>query len=222
MPADVSAGEFNASLAPLHGSTPLTVFMNASGSPDPENCHLICAHYDFGNDAKYGECGWLYPCDPQKAFAGVWIDTTYVLPCPGIYNVTAYVDESHCRECPSFAWQVVVDPSPFDLAVICDPRETSCRLVAVGTVPLEYMLASTVDWGDGSGLETFAWVEEDGLLAGPSHDFGEAGYYTVQVINDIRGAGRSCPQTATVVANPGYTTPVYQSTWGKIKALYAK
>jgi hypothetical protein len=218
--APAVAGGFRASLTPLSGPAPLTVLMDAYAEPDPEMCYAICAYYDFGNDAIYGDCGYLYPCEPDFVSAVVWIDETYVLPCPGAYEVTAYVSEE-CAACPTFEWEVVVDPFPaLGLAAICDPLDTECSIIAVGNVPMDYVIASIIDWGDGTSPQPFTWVEHDGWFEGPSHDFGRNGYFTVRVTNDIEGAGRSCSQTAVVTANPGYTTPINQATWGRIKALY--
>lgn len=221
---DAAGGSFSATCIPQSGDAPLVVVVDAVASPDRESYDYICASIDFGDGDVRSKCDFCYfECDPYKAWAAVHLVEPITYACPGVYSILAYADPAQCANCQPLSWQVTVTAPQLNLTTECDPRETTCRLSAVNSiVDTEHIVRSTVDWGDGSLPEEFTWIDRDGWYQAPSHDFGRDGNFIVRVVNEIAGTGCSWRQTAMVIANPGYTTPTTHTTWGKIKALYAR
>lgn len=217
------AGSFHATFdGPFSGTAPLTVVVSATGDAGNEDaCHSICGRVEFGADNFVTNCGWLYPCDPELAYAGLWMEAIGDLVCPGTYVIKAYATEG-CTNCPDYSWHVEVAAPVLNLFSICDPSGTGCLVFASGTLDTDHIVRSSVDWGDGTPVEEFTWDQTGGGYRVPPHNFPESGHFTVKVSNEIEGIGCAWTQQAQIIVNPGYTTPVQASTWGRVKALYAR
>jgi hypothetical protein len=217
-----AGGKFSATCKPVKGTAPLTVLVTASGRP--VDCGgEICASIDLGDGlqplVKCAACYSWEGCDGDRICAYLYWGLSYTFACPGTYTVTA---QSDCAPCQTYRFDIEIEPARFYLGATCDPTGTTCGLFATGSIDLAHIVRSTIDWGDGGPIEEFTWRAHDGWFEAPSHDFGTDGYFTVRVANEIVGTGCAWTQSAVVIANPGYTTPVVHSTWGKIKMLYAK
>jgi hypothetical protein len=105
------------------------------------------------------------------------------------------------------------------LAPIYANEGRTCKLAAVGEIPLGYITDTTVDWGDGSPVEPFTWRSDYRGLETPYHDYAQDGEYTVRVTNTFLCAYADLDLSVTL-SIPGITTPVQTKTWGGIKALY--
>lgn len=220
--AFAGGGSLSVDCSPKSGMAPLSVRVQGSAVSDCESYDWICVEIDFADGAPRRHCDYCFICDNCKAVIGIEIDDTYTFACPGTYTVHASVDPENCADCPAFSWQVEVAEPVLNLVAVSTPLETTCHLIAASSVDILHTVRSTVDWGDGSDVEEFSWIDHGDWAEGPAHDFGRNGYFTVRVANEIAGTGCNWTQTAAVIANPGYTTPVSLTTWGKVKALYAK
>ena len=81
----------------------------------------------------------------------------------------------------------------------------------------------TIDWGDGTPIEEFGWIGcKESVLCAPRHDYASAGVYTITTrIEYLNAFERACyERTATPRAVIGTPSPIQNSTWGAIKALY--
>ena len=85
-------------------------------------------------------------------------------------------------------------------------------------------------WGDGPTMcfentgtsQSPAWVQNDALLTGVETDVGGAGLDTADIDDDGDPDILSCDNVVgrMVYLNQGPTSPVEQSSWGRIKALF--
>ena len=189
LPAIAAAGTLQATLSPLSGPAPLTVHATALATPDGHRCHEVCARFDFGTGDAIHECGWLYPCDPDKALAAAIIDEERVLACPGTYTVTAYVDPYYCASCPVYTWEVIVGDPEYTVSLAFGATGRVCRFVAAGNLGKPSIGASTIDWGDGSEVEHFAWQGTASPFESPWHFYPRDGEFEVRIVNTYVGNG---------------------------------
>ncbi len=212
-------GYFTATCSPTNGAAPLTITVSGyvdSGHPSPVG--PFCVFVQVGDRTESSYCEWANGGGVDFDF-----ELAVTLPCPGEYRVRTQADFfGPCPPCDWIEWTVTVDePAPLSLAAVCDPNGTSCSLFA-DAPRFGHIVRSMVEWGDGTPPQEFAWASQGEWYAGPSHDFGQSGYFAVRITNEIEGAGGVCSEVSGINVNPGYTTPVAATTWGRIKALYAR
>lgn len=226
LPAVTSAGTpdggFNATCTPQGGVAPVTVAVIARGGT-ARHVADICAYVDWGDGtAAAPQCAYCLSwegCDGDRIRADVYAEFSHTLVCPGTYTVHAHTDPYNCTGC-DFMWDVVVTAPELNLVAVCEPQGTSCRLYASSAVDVAHVVRATVDWGDGSPPQEFVWYADGAWFRAPGHDYAEAGYYTVRVVNEIEGTDCAWAQASALTVNPGYTTPTENATWGRVKALY--
>jgi hypothetical protein len=79
---------------------------------------------------------------------------------------------------------------------------------------------ATVDWGYGSELEAFQWTCDGWPCAGPTHVYATAGEYDIVVTNEYISPECAMSQGACTTVTVVIATPVEETTWGRVKALY--
>ena len=207
--------------------------VSGSGSPCPElslETTFLCVSLTFtvsgGSKHEYvvvdwgdGTSDWLDcvrvgggPCDGRAphtyAAGGTYTITVAALTgCPGS-STEVFADVHASPEFPLYAksagdnWVQVATDDPLEI--------TKLR-------------RSTIDWGDGTPIEEFQWVgDEGGEICAPRHDYESPGEYTIIARIEYLGAWQdTCyERVGTLDAVVGDQTPAESTTWGAIKALY--
>lgn len=212
------------SAGPLSGAAPLTLRVRASAQTDATVPYFACLYIDWGNGAPFGRCDFCYECDGDNIIAGIFVDEEHGYQCPGTYDVRVYTNPDLCAQCDTLRTTVTVtvpDPPTASLIPVYANDGRTCKLAVVGDIPVDYIAAVSVDWGDGSPLEPFTWRPDHYGLETPYHDYAQDGQYAARVFNSFVCAYVDLV-LETPVTVPGYTTPVHTATWGAVKAMYRR
>jgi hypothetical protein len=204
---------------PREGPAPLDVSVLVSGHASGQNYNYICGTVEWDDGSESDEqCDFCLFCDPGKVHASLSATFEHTYVCPGTYTAVVAGDAGTC-DC-TYTYQITVTAPKMNLVAMCGASDTSCRLYAASAIDTEHLARAVVDWGDGTEPEEFTWTQESAWYAAPAHVYAEAGRYAVRVDNHIEGESCGWVQTARINVNPGYTTPVEQTTWGRVKALF--
>lgn len=142
---------------------------------------------------------------------------THEYNCPGVYQVEIISYDGTAYR--SQVSQIAVDvPTP--LPVTAHVAGTTVSLTTSDYIKAFMADRARVDWGDGSPLEVFNWVEGGGVYDGPSHVYTAAGEYVITVTNEYISPQCGLSQGATMTVTIANPTALERSTWGRLKSLY--
>lgn len=231
VPAPAFAGYVHIDATPATGPAPLTVHVYAVAEPDESRPYFVCVHLEYGDGQRADQCDCTY-CggyndgsnDVDKVIARAEIGGDHDYPCPGIYHLRAWTDPSYCAACDTVYQTVTVGqptvPIPPLYAIYSNDGMT-CQVVAQGTLSVSLFASSTIDWGDGSPVEPFAWTSVVSGFETPTHDYTQNGDFEVRIVDSWDNA--ACPRSwplGMAVEIPGNQTHVQVATWGYVKTLY--
>lgn len=158
-----------------------------------------------------------------------WMDIACVMGCtgrfshaytaPGSYTITG----THHADGAVNSTSVEVTASPEFSLYAYAQGENWIQLASFDSLYTDHAYEATVDWGDGTEIETFEWRACDGgPKCAPLHDYTAAGEYSIVAWMDyLDCCGNPCYQrVASLQATIGEPSAVRQSTWGAIKALF--
>ena len=180
---------------PPTGNAPLSVFLDATGSNDPDG-NIVSYEWDFGDGT-----------------IGIGDTTTHIFANAGTYNVRLIVtDDSAASD--TFFVAIVVNPGAGNQA----PTATFTATPPTGNAPLSVFFDATGSSDPDGQILSYAWDFGDGALGTgdtTSHIFANAGTYNVRLIvtddslasdtffvSVVVGAGDNLTPIASFVANP--------------------
>lgn len=155
-------------------------------------------------------------------------DFTHVFTCAGTFEVRAWIDrgplDSGIIDLRTWTVEVTGDPEPF--TVVPQVRTGGDQQVRVEYFNVrmpERITRTTIDWGDGAGVEDITLTQLGTHLYSPFHNILAPGEFTATARNYYDNV--PCPDgtdgiSASVVWNLDTVVPVEPTTWGRVKALY--
>jgi PKD repeat protein len=203
----------NFDLEPAVGTAPLQVSLRGTISA----C-INFAQYEWTFGDGSTERGIQWPED------SVWTSTNHTYTCPGKYEIRYRVD-TPCGWNENRKTLRVGSPElslyPFSGSEDKLPG-FPIRLVAMEGLKTLQLDRSVVDWGDETPPEEISWERLGTGYGTPYHIYALPGEYTVRVTNEYVGSQCSFKQAAISVIEVGQPTPTKQTSWGRIKSLFAE
>lgn len=144
---------------------------------------------------------------------------SHVYDCPGRYTIVVCAYPFY--DCNIIgAGTVTIQPlGGFELFVTSEGHN-EVHVETADVINPSKIVESTVDWGDGSPVEPFAWTAyTDSTLCLPPHTYANLGDFDISVINRYGG---DCPfeRSDSLRVRIETLTPVDHRSWGAIKVLY--
>ncbi|MCH7548851.1 MAG: hypothetical protein IH969_04825 [Candidatus Krumholzibacteriota bacterium] len=155
--------------------------------------------------------------------AGMWgvdFDFTHVFTCPGTFEIRAWIsgDTPYLH-----TWTVEVTGEPEPFTVVPQVRTSGDLQVRVEYFDVrmpERITRSTIDWGDGTGVEDITFIQLGTHLYSPFHNILGPGEFTVTSINYYGDTPCDPVAVSAQWTSPIVVLPVEATTWGRVKALY--
>jgi hypothetical protein len=143
-----------------------------------------------------------------------------VYDCPGTYTISIYAYFDFMEPQLIARGTVAIQPLPGFELVVTSGGNNEVHLETADVINRSKIMESTVDWGDGTPAEPFAWVScSNSTLCLPPHTYTDLGDFDILVVNRYGGA---CPfeRSDSLQVTIDTLTPVESRSWGAIKAFY--
>ncbi len=202
---------------PAEGTAPLEV--NFSGVVYGEMCPCAISYTVFFGDGS--SHSGSFSADEIAAGENTFsVGHTY--ECPGLYRLKATV--GNCCDSGEMKYKYIsVEKPQVTLVPLYLSYRGSPAAVKIATLSdfvSKSISQSTINWGDGTPIETFVWEIGSGYFATPPHLYTSDGTFVVSVKNEYVGERCSFNHISVVEVHAGKPLASRASTWGSIKSLF--
>ena len=180
------------------------------------SCGMKVVVFDFGDGAMW--------TSPEGSSFIVPVDIEHVYTRPGVYTITGVaVSVDACgNQTGTETWNITLTPPAFTLAAVRMPGGPPYRVYLSTTddIRLDYLGEATVTWDDGGAPGAAGWYADGSSYRTPVYTYAAGGHRNITVTHRYGGPLDTFSEVGSVGVEVGGAL-TEQSTWGRIKTLYA-